>query len=377
MSKGFYIGSIFGFKLRADYSWLLIFAFLSYFLAEQVFMPVENLDLPRAVYWLMGFGTCLLFFATVIIHELAHSFAARAKKIPVKNISLFIFGGAAEMTKEPEKANDELTIAIWGPVSSAIVGVLFLLLCYQVFRNISLEIAYICQYVGTINLFLALFNLLPFFPLDGGRVLRSIIWGASKDYKKATERASVVGRIGGIAIIAGGLLWAFIGQQFFSGLWLAFIGWFLYTAATSSVSQMNMRQMLSKYTVQSALRQYQTIDSTLPLAEVAQNMIASGINAYLVSDQNGLLSSVLNADDLKKLASHQMQGKTVGQAAKEVRKELAVNPQNDLMTAVQMMNQHNVTVLPILNDDGLLLDVLHIEDLVRYLNMIQPSAPRG
>jgi len=375
-NSGFSLGTIFGIKLRVDFSWLLIFAFFTYILAEQVFAPIGNLDLPRFGYWIMALITVSLFFATVVVHELAHSFVAKAKKIPVKSISLFIFGGAAEMAREPQKAADESAISLAGPASSMVLGGIFLFLGHVVFANISLEVAYICAWLGRINVFLALFNLIPAFPLDGGRVLRAIVWSVSKDYYKSTKVASIVGRVGGVALIVGGLWWAFVGQDYLAGIWLSIIGWFLYSAASASVSQLDMRILLRNHTVAQAQRRHPALRADLPLNLASESLRTGNSSASLVEDLQALAITILNADDYKKYSETLLRQKTVGQVAKSAKLELAVNPTLDLMSAVEKMNENDVTVLPVIDEMGRPIDALHIEDLVRYLNIVAPRGAR-
>src|SRR5512140_1109952 len=239
------LGRILGIPIGVDYSWFLIFALLTWSLATSYF-PVEFTNWPIAQYWIVGAVTVIFMFGSVLLHELGHSMVALRYKIPVRSITLFIFGGVAQIGAEPPSAVAEFWIAIAGPVTSFALAILFSLL--QPLVGALSPLLAIARYLAYINGALALFNLIPGFPLDGGRVFRAIIWRVTNSYRRATEIAGAAGNLFAWLFIFWGV-WQMLGGNFGGGLWIAFIGWFLHSAATASVQQMTLSRLLAGHTV--------------------------------------------------------------------------------------------------------------------------------
>ncbi|MBI5043702.1 MAG: site-2 protease family protein, partial [Nitrospirae bacterium] len=240
------LGTILGITIRLDYSWFIIFFLITWSLSAHR-LPLLYPDWPQITYWTIGIITSILFFTSVLIHEMAHSLVARKHGIPVNNITLFIFGGAAQITQEPKQAKDEFMMAFAGPAASLVLSAIFWIL-YLLLRSLSEPIATIFSWLGSINLMLAIFNFIPGFPLDGGRVLRAIVWGATQDFARATQIAAAIGRgIAFLFIFIG--IWMIFGGNWVNGLWIAFIGWFLENAATTSYRQVALKDMLQGHTV--------------------------------------------------------------------------------------------------------------------------------
>jgi Zn-dependent protease len=233
----------------------------------------------------MGLLTSLLFFGSVLIHELAHSVVAIGWGIPVESITLFIFGGVASIGREPDRPLSEFLIALAGPASSLLLALGFGAL-WLVGQLLALPaLAGLGLYLGTINLFLALFNLVPGFPLDGGRVFRSLAWAWSGDMYRATRWATTSGRIIAGLMMAGGAVLFFTGN-WGNGIWLAFIGWYLDSAASQSARQIKLRQALDGYTAGDlASPVCQPVDSNMPLDWlVRDHVVGSGESCFLVTD---------------------------------------------------------------------------------------------
>ncbi|MFH1003355.1 MAG: site-2 protease family protein, partial [Chloroflexota bacterium] len=243
MGRAFNIGRILGIQIRIHYSWFIIFALVTVSLGWQAF-PLDYPQWSPLLNWATALVTSLLFFSSVLAHELSHSLVGRANGVPIKSITLFIFGGVAQMTREAARPGAEFKMAVAGPGCSLVLGGLFALLGWLVPVGVVQEMA---SWLAYINIALAVFNLIPGFPLDGGRVFRSLVWRLSGNYRRATRIATLVGRgvgylfmLGGLAIVIfrpGGLDW-------FSGLWLAFIGWFLENAASASYRQMRQAEAM-------------------------------------------------------------------------------------------------------------------------------------
>src|SRR4030065_1611897 len=220
LTEGLSIGKAFGIPLRLHYSWFIIFVLIVWSLTDGYFSvtyPHWSLVFSKAA----GVVTSLLFFGSVLVHELMHSLIAQAAGIPINSITLFIFGGVSQMAEEPKQPQVELRMALAGPLASLVLGGMFLAIWYWL-GGIPEFIKAMCFWLGWINIFLAGFNLIPGFPLDGGRVLRSILWGRSHDLRRATRTASNIGRGVGYLFIFGGIVLIFTGN-WLNGLWIAFI----------------------------------------------------------------------------------------------------------------------------------------------------------
>jgi Zn-dependent protease len=227
------IGRILGIPIELDYSWFLIAILLTWLLAVNYF-PAEFKGASSAEYWLLAAITAVLFFVSIVLHELAHSWVATRFKVPVTRITLFIFGGVSQIEGEPPSAGSEFLIAIVGPLTSlALAGLFFFSERFLVNSPPALAVA---KYLALINGMLGLFNLIPGFPLDGGRVFRAIVWGFDKNFRRATMIAATTGRFFGFLFIVFGVGEVLRGNVA-NGLWIAFIGWFLESAASAQVHQ--------------------------------------------------------------------------------------------------------------------------------------------
>ena len=250
------LGRIFGISIELDYSWFLIFALLTWTLAVGYY-PAEFSGWPPVWYWSLGAITAVMLFVSVLLHELGHSIIALSYKIPVRSITLFIFGGIAQIGGEPPSARAEFWIAVAGPVVSFALAVFFALL-RPLFGGFPPLLALV-TYLAYINASLALFNLIPGFPLDGGRVFCAVVWGMTGDLRRATVIAGGVGRFIGFLFIILGVSQV-LGGNVINGLWIAFIGWFLESAAASQVQYQAMG-MLTREGIISFLSAVQEVQS--------------------------------------------------------------------------------------------------------------------
>ncbi len=284
MKNSLRLGKFLGIEIGINYTWFIVFALVTLSLATAYF-PSRYPAWSGASYWSIGLLTSLLFFASVLIHELAHSVVALAWDIPVKSITLFIFGGVAGISREPDRPLSEFLIAIAGPISSVLLGVGFgALWLAGEFLNLA-PLAALGLYLGGINLSLAVFNMVPGFPLDGGRVFRSIVWAVTGNMNRATRWAAGTGRgIAILMIVGGGIL--FLTGNWSSGLWLAFIGWFLDNAASQSMQQAGVREALEGYTAGDfASSGCQAVDSNMPLDWIVRDyVLPKGQSCFVVTD---------------------------------------------------------------------------------------------
>ena len=283
MRSSLRLGKVFGIPLGVHYTWFIVFALVTLSLATGYF-PSRYPDWSTATNLGIGLLTSLLFFASVLVHELAHSIVALGWGIPVKGITLFIFGGVANIGREPERPLAEFFVAIAGPASSLLLALGFGIL-WLVGQGLDVAtLAGLGLYLATINLSLALFNLIPGFPLDGGRVFRSVVWALTGDMNRATRWAATTGRVVAVLMIVGGGIMFLMGN-WSSGLWLAFIGWFLDNAASQSAQQAWVREALEGYTAGDLTSGCQTIDSNMPLDWVVRDHVTpSGESCFIVTD---------------------------------------------------------------------------------------------
>jgi len=239
VGNAFNLGKLFGIQFRLHFTWFIIFILVTVFLVYP--------DYSQWLCWIIGIITSLLFFASVVAHELAHSLVGRANGITIESITLFIFGGVAQMSREVTRADAELKMAAAGPICSLIIGGLFGLI-WLFTQGIIQPIAAIAQWLAVMNGILAAFNLIPGFPLDGGRVFRSLLWRFTGNYSRSTRIATRMGQGIGYLFILGGISIIFLhpfGLSWFDGIWFAFIGWFLESAASMSYRQLRWQEALT------------------------------------------------------------------------------------------------------------------------------------
>jgi Zn-dependent protease len=232
------LGKLFGIRFQLHFSWFIIFVFLTLVLVEP--------NYSRWSYWVIGVVTSLLLFASVLAHEVAHSLVGRVNGIPVDSITLFIFGGVAHMTEEVKRPGAEMKMAIAGPLCSLIIGILLGLLWFFM-QGLPEPVSIMVWWLAIMNLALAGFNLIPGFPMDGGRLLRSLLWRLTGDYLHSTRIAARIGQGIGLLLILSGILLAILrpfGMTWFDGIWIAFIGWFLGSAASASYRQISHQEAM-------------------------------------------------------------------------------------------------------------------------------------
>jgi Zn-dependent protease/CBS domain-containing protein len=363
------LGRIFNIPIGLDYSWFLIFALLTWSLASSYF-PSEFTNWPVMQYWVIGAITAGMLFVSVLLHELGHSVVALRYKVPVKSITLFIFGGVAQIASEPPTAAAEFWIAIAGPIVSFLLAGFFRALQF-VTAGFSPLLA-IAQYLALLNGSLALFNLIPGFPLDGGRVLRAILWGTSHNFQKATRTSATVGRIIAFGFILFGVFQIFTGNLV-GGLWIAFIGWFLDSAASSQLQQQNLQNVLVGFTASQAMsRDYiiLTPDTTLQQL-VAQPYLIQGRKYFIVEDQ-GRLAGFLTSGQLKQVPKETWATTRIDQIMIPLDQVHIIHPETDLWDAIKDMDLDGVNQLPVMSD-GSFMGLLSRENIIRLLQNLKKN----
>lgn len=365
MNASIKLGRIWGIPIGLHFSWFLIFGLVTWSLAVGYF-PEEYPSLTTAAYWILGAATSILFFGSVLVHELAHALVALRNKLPVRAINLFIFGGVAELTQEPRSAGAEFRIAIAGPLASLGLAVLFGGL-YLLDQHIPL-LAAPSIWLARINLLLALFNMIPGFPLDGGRILRAVIWWKTDNLRKATQAASISGQVVAFGFIAVGIFIAFNGN-FFNGLWLIFIGWFLQNAAASSLVQSNVQETLRGITAAHAMqRELPRVSGLTPLSQlVEEGVIQGGQRAFLV-EEDGQVRGMLTLSDIRAIPERKWRFMTTQQAMQPFDKLAKIEPTTELLAALQLMDEANVSQLPVVHDDQI-FGLLSRDGIFNYLRL--------
>jgi Zn-dependent protease/CBS domain-containing protein len=342
------LGRIFGIPIGLDFSWFLIFGLLTWSLATSYF-PTEFKNWPVVEYWTVGAVTTVLMFGSVLLHEIGHSVVALRYKIPVRSITLFIFGGVAQIGAEPPSPIAEFWIAIAGPVTSFALALFFGLL--QPLAGVFAPVLALTKYLAYINGTLALFNLIPGFPLDGGRVFRAIVWGSTHSLRRATLIAANLGRfIAYLFIILG--VWQMVTGNFGNGLWIAFIGLFLESAAASQVRQQTIDDLLAGHCVSDAMRRDYTVVSPGDTVEKLINEhILGSSRRSLVVEQNGRVVGLLTLHEIKKVQRSDWPTTTAGQTMIPVEQLKRIRPDTELVTAMKEMDQDGVNQLPVMVDD--------------------------
>jgi Zn-dependent protease len=357
------IGRIAGIRIDLDYSWFLIFVLVTWMLAAGYY-PSELKGGSLAQYWIMGAVTAILFFVSVLLHELGHSLVAQHYHVVVRSITLFIFGGVSSIATEPASARAEFWIALAGPaVSFALAGAFALV---QLVAGALAPLAAVAKYLAFINGMLATFNLVPGFPLDGGRVFRAILRGITHNPRKATLIAATVGRL--IAFVFIGLgLWQIVRGEVVNGLWIAFIGWFLESAAMSQLQQQAMQGSLAGHRVSEAMRHdYVAIPAGATLQQVVDDhILAKGERSFIVT-AGGKVAGLLTLHRIKETARASWPTTEAGQAMLPIAHAKRVRPEAELWTTFEAMDRDGVNQLPVM-ENGRMLGVLTREAIISFL----------
>ncbi|MFB0559373.1 MAG: site-2 protease family protein [Dehalococcoidales bacterium] len=367
MGNAFNLGRVFGIQFRLHYTWFIIFILITTSLSWRLF-PSSYPGQPVLLYWAIGIVTSLLFFASVLAHELAHSLVGRAHGIPIRSITLFIFGGVAEMTREATRPGAEFKMAVAGPACSLAIGGVFALL-YLSTRGAIQLVAAMAYWLAYINFALAIFNLIPGFPLDGGRVFRSGLWRVSDNYKRSTQIAAWVGRGVGYLFILGGVVMMFVLHEWLSGLWLAFIGWFLENAASVSYRQVQWREVLRRFTVSEAMTPECLVvpPSTTVNQLVQEYAFAAGHRCFLVAEE-GRLMGTLTLHNIKPVSQSDWGVTQVKEIMTPVDKLKVAYPDQDALSTLEQMDESNITQMPVVSEDRV-IGLIARDDLIRFLRL--------
>lgn len=383
--NGLRLGSIAGIDIAVDWSLLIVFLLVTFSLAAGVF-PVWHPGWSAALAWGTAAAAALLLFASVLVHELSHAIVGRACGVRFSRITLFVFGGMAQMENEPPNWRAEFAMAIVGPLTSLALGVSSLALAALLVGPLEIDpadprqalarlgpLATLLLWLGPVNVVLAVFNLVPGFPLDGGRVLRAVMWGISGNLRRATRWASLAGQAFAWLLMATGVLIILglrlpvIGGSIVGGLWLAFIGWFLNNAAIAGYRQLLLRESLENVTVRDLMQtRYTSVDPRLPVAALVDvHLMASGQRAFPVED-DGLLVGLVSLRDVQKCDRADWIDTPVARIMTPVGELVTVSPEQVAIDALALLAQRDLNQLPVVRA-GRLVGLLRREDILKWL----------
>jgi Zn-dependent protease/CBS domain-containing protein len=386
MRGGFNIGRIFGIRINLDWSWIFIFLLVTVNLAVGVF-PAWHPDWGPALAWGVAALASLLFFASVLVHELSHSLVARANGLPVRNITLFLFGGVSNIEREPASPKTEFLMAVVGPIASLLLGAIFLMLggirlggenlvASPVRAMARLDpLSTLLLWLGPINLMVGLFNLVPAFPLDGGRILRSILWAATKNLRKATQWASGLGQLIAWLFIIGGVMMAFgvslplFGSGLASGLWLAFIGWFLNNAAINSRQRVLLQDLLEDVTVARLMRfDVVSVPPDMPVSSLVYDVMMNTDERSFPVMAEGRLIGMVCLQDIRKFPPAAWDQITVSRVMTPADQLAVTTPEENAGTALDKLTRRDVQQVPVV-EEGRLVGLLRRRDILRWLQL--------
>jgi Zn-dependent protease/CBS domain-containing protein len=366
--RKFKLFKILGFEVGLDPSWIIIAILVAWSLSTG-FFPFQYENLATQTYWLMGAIGAIGLFLSIIAHEFTHSIVARKNGMPMKGITLFIFGGVAEMGDEPPSAKAEFQIAVVGPLSSIAIALIF-----YAFYSLGLKAGWpqpvngVVAYLAMINGLLAVFNLVPAFPLDGGRILRSILWGWKKNLRQATRISSAIGGGFGIFLILLGVM-RVLGGYFIGGMWLFLIGMFIRSAAKMSYQQLVTRKALEG----EPLRRFMKTDPvTVPSSTTLEQLIEDYVyrhhfKLFPVVNSHKLLGCV-TAKQIKETPREEWHKKTVADLMVQCSEENTISPDSDAVEALSAMRRNNASRLMVVENDNL-VGIIALKDMLEFLSL--------
>lgn len=359
------IGRIIGIDIFVDSSWFIIFILFTWVLASSYF-PERYQDWSPALSWLLGVFTSLMLFASVLLHELSHSLVAVQQGEKVQSITLFILGGVAQISGEPKQPLKEFTMALAGPFASLFLAVIFLILSFLL-EGISEPLSASATYLAFINVALAIFNLLPGFPMDGGRVLRSIIWKITGNLERATKVASRVGQAFAFLFIFLGVMQILRG--IITGFWLIFVGWFLHSASVRGYSQVVFESVLKRMRAGDLMaRDFETVSRTLSVQElIDEHILKKRERVFLVADGENL-EGIVCLEDVKSLPREKWAETSVSEIMTPKQELEAVLPDADGSKVLQSLTAKDVHQVPVIEGDKI-IGIICRADILRTIKL--------
>jgi Zn-dependent protease/CBS domain-containing protein len=368
MKANIILGRIFGIEIGLHYSWLIIAVLIVLSLSS--YFGSTNPEWGTGLIWAMAVIAAIFFFSAIVIHELSHALVALYYDIPVRSITLFALGGVAQMEKEAESAKTEFWIGIVGPITSFAIGFLCLgvasLVGWPLFGTPETPLMTVLVWLGYVNVALAIFNMVPGFPMDGGRVLRAIIWRVTGNSDRATRGASVVGQSIAVIFILLGIV-LFFGGAGIGGLWIAFIGWFLLNAARASYLNVEVTEGLRGVRVADLMsRECAVLGPTVNVQTlVDEHMLRTGQRCFVVADGGGPLG-IVTPSEIKTVEVQMRPMKTLADVMRPFESLHTAGPEISAGEALEIMGREDVNQLPVVAD-GRLLGMISRDQIVRYL----------
>jgi Zn-dependent protease/CBS domain-containing protein len=366
------IGRIFDISIDLDYSWFLIVGLFGWMLAVSYF-PAEFPAATRGQDWAMGFVASIMLFVCVLIHELGHSVLAQLYGLRVPRITLFLFGGVSQIAAEPGSPGQEFWIAAIGPIVSFALAAFF----WEIEPLLALSSPWqaVAACLAIMNLVLAIFNLIPGFPLDGGRILRAALWRATGRYQGATTAAAITGRLVGFLMIAFGI-WEMFRGALIDGLWVAFIGWYLESAAGSQLQRESTRALIGQHRVADAMRRdFPRIPGDIPLQSLVDHFVLSESNRYFVVSGGITGEGLVTLSTIRAVPREAWPATTAAQVMIPAA-ELDTTPDAGLWAALEKMGRDGVNQLPVV-EDSRIIGILSREDILQYLRVLETFAAGG
>ncbi|NCF27925.1 MAG: CBS domain-containing protein [Gammaproteobacteria bacterium] len=382
---GFRVGQVAGIDIHVDLSLAIIFGLITFGLGNGLF-PNWHPDWSPFVTWATALAAAFSFFVSILIHELSHALVGRAQGIPINAITLFVFGGVAQLEREPHAWRAELWMAIAGPITSLVLGLLFLVLGGMFAGPVDLDdgeralaalnpTATVLLWLGPVNIILALFNLVPGFPLDGGRVLRAILWGITDDLLRATQWASKLGQafawfliMVGVSMMLG-LRVPLLGGGLVPGMWLAFIGWFLNSAALTSYRQLLVREALEDVPVSRLMRrELSAVHPDTRLDVLVDEYLMGGDQRGFPVTDNGNLLGLVCLEDIRRIPRRTWHTTSVRDIMTPAEQLSTITTDADAAEALQCLSRGGVNQLPVI-DDGELKGLIRREDILKWLSL--------
>ncbi|HEX2915316.1 MAG TPA: M50 family metallopeptidase [Chloroflexia bacterium] len=359
-----------GIRIEIDLSWLIILALVVFSLGAGYF-PASFPNWGSGQIWLAAIITALLFFLSVLIHELSHSLVAKARGIDVESIRLFIFGGVSNIKQEARRPSEEFLISVVGPISSIILAGIFYLIGLVAAPNSAIRA--VAGYLAVINIALGIFNLIPGFPLDGGRVLRSILWGTTKNFTTATRIAANVGKFVGYLFIFLGV-WIAMAGGLIDGLWIGLIGWFIINAANQSYQQVVLNNMLQGVTVGQVMsRPRETVLPGISLAQLVHDYFIYRGERVLPIVENGYLVGIVAPENLRQVPPEQWNVTPVSHVMTRRQNVQVARPTDDLRSMIEKLSQQDQSqfMIPVLDENNQFVGIITPQEIMRFLQLRQ------
>src|SRR5881409_1830663 len=351
------IGRILGIPIRIHWTLWLVFVLIAWSLATPGgYLSLTYPGLDSTTYWSIGIVSALLLFVSVLLHELSHSYIAKKNGLPIARITLFFFGGVSEMSEEPKDAGLEVRMALAGPLTSfAIAGVLGAFWFVSRLVSAPIPIIAVLGYNAVINIALGAFNLVPAFPLDGGRVLRGSLWGRSKNLLKATRNATRVSEALSLIMIAAGLLLVVATADIFNGLWIIFLGWFIRSGAETSLKQTEMTEALHGISVGDIMtRDLLTVSPDISVQKLVTDYFLIHPHGGYPVVRNDKLEGVVTMSSVRSIPAEKREIETVGQAMVPYERIVTISPNASAAEALQKIAKKNIGRLLVTDGDKIL-----------------------